>query len=308
MYGSHDDAAAADGEGHKQRVFLLYVDGRHYDALAWQPSSTAAAAKQTLFSVKDDNAWARVRDFCLSMHQELARQGKCDLQTQWRTNNHLKKTTAQNRERMRQERVAADAAQVQVVRDTTQALEEQQKKPPQETGGDADSDDAWTCATCTFQNHDKGSHCAVCGSRSPLAATTTKATTVESSGMGFACTTCTAWNETPDASRCSICHSRRDGGHDEHDDRGDNDEYGEHSVREPLPQTVDQLLGPPMPQREFQREFHSHAHPTRAAGPPAARARAPRRVLPRWACIHCTTSNVGSAYKCRGCNMRNANL
>jgi ubiquitin thioesterase OTU1 len=322
VYGSHDGGGggAAD-EGHTRRVFVLYVDGTHYDALAWQPSAmggSGSASQQTIFSVKDENAWVRAREFCLGLHQELVREGKCDLQTQWRTNNHLKKTTAQDHERMRQERIQVDASRVQVVRDATQALEQQQQQQPQQETNDTGTLSAtvaaateWTCPTCTVVNTTPmGTACSVCTWSAAAARVHPKPSTP----AGFTCLTCTAWNNTPHASRCAVCLCQRDGssGVSEHkesrDDANDGFGYGDgnedNHVRAPLPQVQEQLLGGPPSGRGDEWEWDASSPVVSKA----AVARKPRKVLPRWACMHCTTSNIGSARKCAACQMRRATL
>jgi hypothetical protein len=307
VYGSHDG-----GEEHTRRVFLLYVDGRHYDALVWQPLG-GGGPQQTLFSTQDDNAWVRARDFCLQMHQELARQGRCALQPQWRTNNHLKLTTAQDRERMRQERVQADAAQVQVVQDTVSALEHHQQHPPQDTSGGNDDDNTWECAVCTFINQ-AGLHCGVCHTASSHASQASEASSARSSSArvveeekvaqhmaqneGFACTTCTAWNDVTHATRCVVCRTPREGVYA----FGEEEQNDDDEPRAPLPQRVDQLIGGPSSPSAAHDAYMLWHMPAPATAP----VRRPRRVLPRWECIHCSASNAGSARKCQTCQMRRA--
>jgi hypothetical protein len=270
------------------------------------------SGQQTLFSIKDENAWVRAREFCVGLHQELVRQQRCELQTHWRTNNHLKKTTAQDYERMRQERIRIDAASMQVVRDATHALEQQQHQGPIETGGDEQTPaivlPEWTCPVCTYVNQNKpGSACAVC----TWSEVNTHAQGKEDAAdpedppslaplSGFACTICTAWNTVASATRCAVCDSQRDG--HRHEDESDD-------VRAPLPQVQEQLLGGPPQQQQHIHRWPSSSSYYSADQPPQQPApRKPRKILARWECIHCTTSNIGSARKCSTCRMRKATL
>lgn len=183
-----------DGEGYSKRVFLLYT-GDHYDALVF---ANGQGSEQVVFSSKDEHAWVRARDAVMSMHSELAAQGKCAKQSEWRHNKDLKRAHPASKaaDLEREKRVAAEKAKTSSSSSSSAAAASGYNPTPLPAFGSSSSSaaavasapspsapaaapahpispvnaDDWRCEICTCANKKTARRCAACDNPNPNAA------------------------------------------------------------------------------------------------------------------------------------------
>ena len=184
-------------EGYNKRVFVLYT-GDHYDALAF--GGSMGSSEQTIFNVKDETAWSRARDAVQSMHNELAAQGKCTRQTEWRHNKDLKRAHPASKaaDIERDKRVQAEKAKISssVVSSTGNGFNPTPLPPASAAASSSSSSssmaaaaaaaaaspafaatplspvspidpDGWVCGMCTCANNKNARRCDACDAPNP---------------------------------------------------------------------------------------------------------------------------------------------
>jgi len=319
-------------EGYTKRAFVLYT-GKHYDALVWKPLT--GGSEQTLFNTKDETAWARARDLVESLHNELAAQGKCTKQTEWRYNKSLKRSNLASKEadREREKRVRAEQARTtssSVASMTAAAAAPSTSSvPPAASSSTATTApaatpasslpvpaaDEWTCNVCTCINPNSRRRCQACDTENPnatsqqsfsgttVAAPTSTATSASgpssTDSNGFNCVACTAWNEGQ-KSHCSVC--------------GTNQMTGEvpHSASSAAAQPID-LSGEdedgiraPLPQREQQliggEDDYMPMSQMGVGMGPFLTAQQRQQLSQAWTCEACTMRNDPFMTSCATCN------
>ena len=150
------------GEGYKRRVFLLYT-GDHYDAMVWVAQG---GAEQVVFSTKDDNAWLSARSYISTLHGEGARNGKWELQSDWRSGEGLKKKDGKNAEKERVKK--ATALQEERKREEEKAVSDSKRKSSGARAEQKDDGEGWQCKHCTLHNTRSSITCTACGAPSPF--------------------------------------------------------------------------------------------------------------------------------------------
>lgn len=166
-----------EGLGYSRRVFLLY-SGDHYDALVYRVSNASTEEKK-IFSVKDQHAWARARDYIEELHQEAVKSGTATLQKEWRSNSHIKKRNVLDEEKNRLKKVQEDQAKLkQTTIDASQidlsAFQVDNASPPSNTTTSISANTqtapaaSWTCSVCTLINPRALTKCSACETPSPF--------------------------------------------------------------------------------------------------------------------------------------------
>ena len=298
--------------GYPKRAFIIYT-GDHYDAMVFHPSS---GSEQVVFSDKDHNAHARARDLIESLHAELVQQGKATKQGAWRHNKDIKRTNAANgkADAEREKRVAEEKARISTssaasltpsgsfssssgVAPTVTAA-----APAASASNALDTAD-WECPVCTCINKASARRCSACDSANPnppaaapvvpsVAVTPPRSTAPPTSsnngstGRGFNCAACTAWNETP-SSRCAVCNTRQPGASSAVDDLADSED----AVPTPLPQIESQMIG-------GGEDYMDDPRALRATMTPAQRTVAGIA----WVCTRCTVENRPNTFECSACS------
>ena len=294
-----------DNEEYEKRVFLIYSDD-HYDALVYE--SNHSLTDQAIFSTKDDNAWARARDFILSLHQQMVASGQAVKQTEWRHNKDIKRSkNATQAEAERVKRVAAEKARISVTSadaidtasvpsstSTTSNLNNSSSTTATSTLAQASDSNEYMCPTCTCTNTLSARRCVACDApnpNAPSATTTTSSSPPTSSSTyvsptgGFNCCVCTAWNERPSPT-CSVCGTNQTTGQSEPSSMGEDD------VRTPLPQLESQLIGG---EDDYPAYYGFTAHQ--------------RSILAQsWTCQACTMNNPPNTPCCTACQTPNSAL
>jgi ubiquitin thioesterase OTU1 len=326
--------------GYTKRCFVIYT-GDHYDALVFS-SGGIGGAEQRLFSTKDEHAWTRARDAIEGIHAQLANEGKCQRQKEWRHHKDLRRAhpASQAADRERERRVQAEKAKIStsVVGDAgaaaasaaaAAAAASSSAAAPSSSSSSSFSvsgtsapvspvnPDDWICGLCTCANKKTARRCAACDSPNPNAPAVAAASSSvsppsasRSSGSNSSAASaggpfnCVVCTAYNEkpSSRCSVCNSKQPG-------PGGGGSGG--SASDPIDVADDDDgVRAPLPQRQYQliggqgADDEPDELPASSLGLTAEQREA---MAAPWQCPRCTMNNEPNSITCNACRSSHPN-